>query len=247
MRYFIYFLFSVLMLSSCSGIFYNKKNQRSSASEENNERTNKLPPPVVIGQLRDATPTAIPVKSPNKPIKEIKYDIRYYPKHTEEEKRQVRIDYNNCLFRHQDKENPHESCKYIQVREEDRIRFLGKRYCYGVKKDKESPVNKNIKARLYNKGDNILAEDYLRCLSPNSCHIEDDPILTVYFPYYKEASKVEIIKIEDGQEIILKETKYFKYDNKRKLLSYDEIKKSNTYYKESNCHHIRIAPIDKIL
>ena len=228
------------MLSSCRGIFYNKKNQRSSASEENNEWNGNSPPSAVIGQLRDETPTVIPVKPPNQPIKEIRFDIWYQAKHTEEEKRQVRIDYKNCLFRHQDKKNPHKSCEYIQIRKEDQVRFEGKHYCYGVKKDKEAPVNKNIKARIYDKGDNILAEDYLRCLRPNPCHIENDPILTAYFPYSKEASKVEIIKIKDGQEIVLEETQYFNYYNEKKLLSYDEIKKSNTYYKESNCHHIQI-------
>ena len=96
MRYFIYFLFIFLTSVSCS-LYYSKQ------MKIKNE--------------------FIPVKPPNKPIKEIRFDIWYQPKHTEEEKRQVTIDYNDCLFRHQDKENPHESCKYIQVREEDRIRL----------------------------------------------------------------------------------------------------------------------------
>ena len=127
----------------------------------------------------------IPVKPPNKPIKEIRFDIWYQPKHTEEEKRQVTIDYNDCLFRHQDK-NPHESCKYIQVREEDQVRFDIKYYCYETEKNKPSPFNKNLKVWLYDKEGNILTEDYLRCDryldKSGTCHKHIAPSLNFYLP-----------------------------------------------------------------
>ena len=186
-----------------------------------------------------------PSEPPNKPIKEIRFDIWYQAKHTEEEKKQVRINYNSCLLRHQDKENPHESCEYIEVREEDRIRFEGGHYCYDTKKDKESIFNKNLKARLYDRNGSVLAEDYLRCDRhldmTKTCHTYTQPSLNFYLPYSKKADKVEVIKIEDGQEVFLKEIRYSKYGSKKKLLNYDEITKSNTYYKGLNCHYIQIV------
>ena len=245
MRCFIYFLFSVVLLSSCRGIFYNRKNQKSPVSEENNKWTSKTIPPAVLAQLQDTKPRATPTPPElmNELVKEIRFDIQYYPKHTEEEKKRVKIRYNNCLFRNPNKENRHEYC-HIKVRTEDHIYFKYKSYCYDIKKDKETPFNKSLKAKLYDKNGNILAKDYLRCDrnldGTDDCHKETQPSLNFYFPYFKTADRVEVIKIEDGKEIVVKQTEYFSYsiyDNK--ILNHKEIQQSKTYFKESNCHHIR--------
>ena len=240
MRYFIYFLLAVLALFSCRGILY-KKTHRASVSKEDNQWTMTTPPPAMTEPFFEiGGPSGIPTPPElmNEPIKEIQFDVRYYPKHTEEEKRQIMIDYEDCLFRNQGRKNLHEYCN-IKVRTENHIDFKIKSYCYDTKQDKESIFNENLKARLYDKEGNILAEDYLRCHryldKTKTCHTYTQPSLNFYLPYFKKAFKVQVIEIEGEKEIVL---------NEKQLLSYDEIKNSKEdYFEGSNCHSMYIAPI----
>ena len=174
----------------------------------------------------------------NEPIKEIQFAVWHQPKHTEEERRRVGIDYEDCLLRHQDKEPNHKHCEYIKIREEDHIRFDIKSYCYWIKEDKESVFRENLKARLYDKEGNVLAEDYLRCDryldKTKTCHTYDQPSLNFYLPYSKKAYKVKVVKKEGEEEIVL---------NELELFSYEEIKSSlviETYVEGANCHSMYV-------
>ena len=236
MRYFIYFLFVVLTLFSCRGIFY-KKTHRSSTSEKSNKWIMTTPPPIMTSPILEFAFSTIPTPPElmNKPIKEIQFYTSYRPKPTEKEKKRVIESYQNCVNTTY-KNNP-EFCKHFSLNEH-RLRFEGKSYCYEIKKDKESLFKKNLKARLYDKEGNILAEDYLRCDrnldGTETCDKQSTPSLNFYLPYSKKAYKIQVVEIEDGKEIIL---------NEKQLLSYNELKNSKTYYKGSFCHLIQIAPI----
>ncbi|MCZ0932627.1 MAG: hypothetical protein OXJ52_05700 [Oligoflexia bacterium] len=185
----------------------------------------------------DLSGISTPPELMNEPIKEIQFDVRYQPKHIGEGKRRVMIEYNNCLSRNRGRENLQEYC-HIEVRKEDRIRFQIQSYCYDINQDKESIFNKNLKARLYDKEGNILAEDYLRCErdldGTETCHKRTSPSLNIYLPYSKKAYKVKVIKIDGEKEIVL---------NEQELLSYKEIKNSKDYFEGSNCHAMYIMSI----
>ena len=150
--------------------------------------------------------------------------------------------------------------------------FQGKFYCYkeeeeknkgfpyikkkGAIYDNDNPYIENelvahdtlLQARLYTKEDKFLAETNLRCdtaySSPDKCLGDWGPFLDIYLPYFKEAYKIKIVKIEEGKEVILDLV-----DNRdhpahtkkeRRILSYEEIRKIG-YAEENECHNISLS------
>ena len=221
MRFSIFYLLSsIIILSSCRGISYNKEGAG-------------LP---TFHTLFPEIPT--PPELINEPIKEIRFDVWYQPQYTEKEKNRIMTEYKYCFINDPTKDHKM-ICKRSKARiKQDLVRFDIKSYCYGIKPDKESVFNTNLKARLYDKKGNRLAEDYLRCDryldKTKTCHTYDQPSLNFYLPYSKKAYKVKVVKKENEEEIIL---------NEMKLFSHEEIINSKIYRKGINCHSIRVGPI----
>lgn len=223
MKFIIFLLFSILFISSCSNLFYQKMPY-------------SFPFPLEINGVYLGMPA--PIEFRNKPIKEIRFYLDYESKPSEEEKQQERfiILYKNCLIDNAERKNPHKFCD-IEVRQKDKIQFQRQSYCYDIDKYKESVFKESLKAKLYDKAGNILDEDYIRCGryldGVENCDEKTHSYLIFYLPYLKQAHKIKIIKQETDQEITL---------NEKELLSYQEIKESNNYFEWSNCHIIRIDP-----
>ena len=76
-----------------------------------------------------------------------------------------------------------------------------------------------------------MAEDYIRCgrnlNGTESCNKKKHRYLSLYLPYSKQAYKIQVIKEEDGEGIVL---------NQKELLTYEQIKESESYFEGLNCH-----------
>ena len=173
-------------------------------------------------------------------LKEIHFKVSYSLQYTEQEKENAiqTYNYNQYCLDNNPIANSH-LCKDLKTLfEQDIVRFKSKFYCYDIKKDKESIFKENIKAKLYDKEENILAEDYLRCDrkldGTEDCRNNSSPHLNFYLPYSKKAHKIKVIKEQDGKEIIL---------NEKELLSYEEIRNGGRYSEHYNCHTWNLAPI----
>ena len=211
MRLLIYFLFIILTCFSCR-IYYAK-------------------PVIDPYELKTTKPL-------NKAFKEIQFDIWYQPKYTEKEKKEVMTDYDQC-FKNDPNEDYQMICKLSKARiAKDQVRIDMKSYCYDIKQDKPSIFKKNIKARLYDKAGNILAEDYLRCDrnldGTDTCNQESMPHLDFYLPYLEKADKVKVIKTENGKEITL---------NEIEILNEKKVKNSKDYGHGGVCSSIYLGPI----
>ena len=216
MKYFL--LLFVLVISGCENLLDKAGSNNCQFCSSMGELT----PP----ELRDA------------PLKEIRFFMMYKPKYTEEKKKEAMVNREYCFINDPDR-NRQRVCKYLKhIFEKDYIDFQIKAYCYDIKPHKESIFRKNLKARLYDKEGNVLAEDYLRCDRNldglETCHKRTYPYLNFYLPYSKKAYKVQVIKQEEEKEIIL---------NEKELLSYEEIKESRDYFKRSNCHSMYARPM----
>ena len=76
-------------------------------------------------------------------------------------------------------------------------------FCYNKTLDnnKEVAFNKNLRVRLYDKEENIIAEDYLRVTHIDK---ENNWFFTVsYIPYHKEGYFFHVVRLEGKKEVIL--------------------------------------------
>ena len=102
-----------------------------------------------------------------------------------------------------------------------------------------------LQARLYTKEDKLLVATNLRCdtiySSPDKCLGNWGPFLDIYIPYFKEAYKLKIIKIEEGKEVTLGLNSHFdRTEKERGILSYEEIRKLD-YAEENDCHNVYLS------
>ena len=182
-------------------------------------------------------PSSIPS---NKSVQEIRFVGWYRPEPIAEEQKNLMLHYKECIKEAgKFEENPDIHCDRMVFRKKPRLRFEAEQYCY--ESEHKTPVfNKNLKARLYDKEENVLAEDYLRCLSSDLCHTKSSPMLIFYLPYFEKADKVQVIKIQGAKEILL---------NEEKLSHPDKIKDTrfSGYSKKTNCHSRAMVPRDAIV
>ena len=86
--------------------------------------------------------------------------------------------------------------RYDKSNSEKPFEQLKESFCYDKITDKDAVFDKNLKARLYDKAGNLLAEDFIRSDDTD----RKKPIFRVYFTYH-DNSEIRLVKLEDGKEI----------------------------------------------
>ena len=76
------------------------------------------------------------------------------------------------------------------------------RYCYHKTNDRKPVFNRNLRARLYDRRDTLLKEDFLRLEKCCRFH-DDDPWVVSYLPYHDEGHEIRIVRLEGTKEIVL--------------------------------------------
>ena len=86
---------------------------------------------------------------------------------------------------------------------DEKFKYSFTEYCYKkTSRNKESVFKDNFKARLYDKENNLLAEDSLRLKSDE----KDSPSVIAYLSYHNAGHEVRVIKIVEGKETFLQTT-----------------------------------------
>ena len=219
MKLLIYFIL-VIFLFSCDSEY---------------EKCLKDAPPMFpdpgCGHLLDNQDT--PDIPPDKPLKEIRFQSRYYGE-------EVVFQWKAYCYKEEEEKN--KGFPYIKKK--------GAIYDNGDPYKENKPVAHDtlLQARLYTKEDKFLAETNLRCdtiySSPDKCLGKSTPSLDIYLPYFKEAYKIKIVKIEEGKEVILDLV-----DNRdhpahtkkeRRVLSYEEIRNLGSVG-EDECYGVYLS------
>ncbi len=92
--------------------------------------------------------------------------------------------------------------EFLNIGDEN-FRYSFIEYCYNKSvSSKESIFKGNFKVRLYDKENNLLAEDSLRLKSDD----KDSSFVMAYLPYHNAGHEIRVIKIVEGKEIILRIT-----------------------------------------
>ncbi len=81
----------------------------------------------------------------------------------------------------------------------EKFEYRGIRYCYYTTKPKKDTLDKNLRARLYDKDGNILTEDFLR----TSEIFRTSTRINSYLPYDDNGHEIRIVRLKDNKEITI--------------------------------------------
>jgi len=111
-------------------------------------------------------------------------------------------------------------------------------YCYNEtdREDKESVLDKNVLARLYDREGRLLSEDFLRWRW--EFDLESQSIIS-YLPYHDEGYKFRVVRLKGKRETVLYETEIYTQEELREF-SYvqNHITERDgwVYNEERECH-----------
>ena len=119
----------------------------------------------------------------------------------------------------------------------ERFIYSSTMYCYNEKSSKESVLDKSLKARLYDKEENLLSEDFLRWDGP--FYPESQSVIS-YIPYHNEGHEIFIVNLKEEKEVILKKLSVQSQEKLReKSIAYDPVYKFYEWWRfheENECH-----------
>ncbi len=81
----------------------------------------------------------------------------------------------------------------------EKFEYRGIRYCYYTTKPKKDTLDKNLRARLYDKAGNILSEDFLR----TSEIFRTSTRFNSYLPYDDNGHEIRIVRLKDNKEVTI--------------------------------------------
>ena len=95
--------------------------------------------------------------------------------------------------------------KYDKSNSEKPFDSFAEAFCYDKVKNKTPILDRSLRARLYDKAGNLLAEDFIRSFRPYSTDREPSsarkmPYIQIYFPYHDNGSEFRLVKIKNGRE-----------------------------------------------
>lgn len=82
----------------------------------------------------------------------------------------------------------------------------GERYCYHKKVPKIPVTDRNLRARLYDKKEKMLTEDFLRFPYPDDGGFSR--VVDVYLPYHDKGHEIRVVRLEGTKEIVLYTTSF---------------------------------------
>ena len=162
--------------------------------------------------------TNIIIKWPKKELKEM-IIWGFYTRENQEE-----IEEAEKMFRSRgflkEGESVEEKFSHLELGKEKYNRS-GQLFCYEGKKEEtkvESRIfNPNLKVQLYDKGGNLLSEDFLRDSNPkNSTENSYEWSVISYVPYHKEGHDLQVVRFEVDNKIILEKLEFHSLEKLRK-------------------------------
>ena len=190
---------------------------------------------------------------PDKDLKVIVVHGRYYPENKKalEELKQELLTNERCDKNDRTIRCPRPSLYIGETLEEalkTRYSHVGKErfhysryreYCYNETEEKgTNPVfNKNLRARLYDREENLLSEDFLR---QDGRSIPGSQSVISYLPYLDEGYEFRVVRLKGKKEIVLKQIEIYTQEELREITHYvqNNITKREgwVYNEERECH-----------
>ena len=106
----------------------------------------------------------------------------------------------------------------------ERFIYTEQLFCYNQMKEDKPILNKNLRARLYDKEGNLITEDFLRIDGPIDRKSQG---VISYIPYNEEGVSIRIVRLKGKKEIILK---------KLGMFSESKLKKESTIFVGGCCN-----------
>ncbi len=96
----------------------------------------------------------------------------------------------------------------------EKFEYKGSNPCYYVKKPKKGDIlDKNLRARLYDKDGNILTEDFLRVWDTYDKYFR----VISYLPYDDNGHEIRIVRLKDNQEVTLETIEFLSESQLKEL------------------------------